>query len=196
MIKKCLLIIISCFAVLTSKGQNETVFIVNYLPAISLGKTADFTDNFSPRGVDFEANKFLTEDLSIGLVVSWIVFRQKISGETFEYRDLTITGTQFRYTNVAPININVKKYFLSEGGIAPYAGIGLGTNYAKQTNDIGVFTLSDDKWQFNMAPEVGMLYRIGIGTVLSLKLKYSYSPKAGDFPSTSFVNIGVGIGVE
>jgi len=196
MIKKYLIIIISCFAVLASKGQNETVFIVHYLPAISLGETADFTDNFSPRGIDFEANKFITENLSVGFVVSWIVFRQKISGETFEYRDLTITGTQFRYTNVAPININVKKYFLSEGGIAPYAGIGLGTNYAKQTNDIGVFTLSDDKWQFNLAPEVGMLYRIGIGTVLSLKLKYSYSPKAGDFPSTSFVNIGVGIGVE
>lgn len=196
MMKKFLIVIISCFVVFTSKGQDETVFIVNYLPAISLGKTADFTKNFSPRGLEFEANKFLTEDLSIGFVVGWTIFREKISGETFKYNDLTITGTQFRYTNVVPININVKRYYSQGNDVLPYAGFGIGTNYAEQNNDIGVFTLSDNKWQFNIAPEIGILYHVGISTVLSFKLKYSYSPKAGDFPSTSYLNFGIGIGMD
>jgi len=198
MMKKYFIIIILALTMLVSKGQDQTLIIVNYLPAISLGETADFTDNFSPRGIDFEVNKFLKEDLSVGFAISWHIFREKISGETFDYRDLTITGTQFRYTNIAPLNVNVKKYFSfnEESDMMPYAGIGLGTNYAKQSNEIGVFALTDDKWQFNVAPEIGMLYDISRSNVLSLKVKYSYSPKAGDFPSMSYLSFGVGIGLN
>ncbi len=55
MMNKYFLIIVLALASVVAKGQ-ETVIIVNYLPALSLGETADFTDNFSPRGVDFEVN--------------------------------------------------------------------------------------------------------------------------------------------
>jgi len=138
------------------KAQDETLIIVNYLPSLSLGETADFTNNFSPRGVDFEVNKFIAEDMSVGFVVSWNIFREKISGETFDYNDLVITGTQFRYTNTVPLNVNFKKYFVG-GDASPYLGVGLGTMYAKKQNEIGVFVLSEDKWMFNGAPEIGML---------------------------------------
>ncbi|MDB4582693.1 hypothetical protein N9164_06045 [Draconibacterium sp.] len=198
MMNKYFLIIVLALATYVAKGQDQTLILVNYSPAISLGETADFTNNFSPRGVDFEVNRFIKEDLSVGFVIGWNVFREKISGETFEYNDLTITGTQFRYTNVTPLNVNVKKYFsiAEDSGISPYAGFGLGTNYAKQTNEIGVFSLTQDKWQFNMAPEIGMLYDISRNNVLSLKVKYIYSPKAGDFPSTSYLSFGIGIGLN
>src|SRR5210317_876141 len=106
MMNKYFLIIGLALASFVAKGQ-ETVIIVNYLPALSLGETADFTDNFSPRGVDFEVNKFVQDDLSVGFVIGWNIFREKISGETFDYRELTITGTQFRDTNVTPLNVNV-----------------------------------------------------------------------------------------
>ena len=196
MMNKFFLIIGLALASIVAKGQ-ETVIIVNYLPSLSLGETADFTDNFSPRGVDFEVNKFLKEDLSVGFVIGWNIFREKISGETFDYRELTITGTQFRYTNVTPLNVNVKKYFSAgeESDIRPYAGVGLGTNYAKRTNEIGVFVLSEDKWQFNVAPEIGLHYDMNRNNILSLKVKYNYSPKAGDFPATSYLSFGIGIGL-
>ena len=197
MMKKYFVILVLALATLGARGQGETVIIVNYLPALSLGETADFTDNFSPRGVDFEVNKFLKEDLSVGFVIGWNIFREKISGETFDYRELTITGTQFRYTNVTPLNVNVKKYFSvgEESDIRPYAGVGLGTNYAKRTNEIGVFVLSEDKWQFNVAPEIGLHYDMNRNNILSLKVKYNYSPKAGDFPATSYLSFGIGIGL-
>jgi len=181
-----------------AQGENsvgETVFMVNYLPSLSLGETADFTSGFSPRGIDFEANKFITEDLSVGFNVSWNVFREKISGETFEYEDLTITGTQFRYVNTTPLDVNVKKYFVMEGA-APYVGVGLGTMYAKQTNEIGVFSLNEDKWLFHVAPEVGIIYDASRNNVLSFKVKYNYGPKAGDFPSVSYLSFGLGIGLK
>ena len=90
---KYIAIIVLSLASFVAKGQGETVIIVNYLPAISLGETAEFTNNFSPRGVDFEVNYFLSEDLSVGFVSSWNIFREKIVGESFEYDDLIAKNT-------------------------------------------------------------------------------------------------------
>jgi opacity protein-like surface antigen len=180
----------------TLKAQEGTVMVVNYMPSIPFGETAEFTNNISPRGVEFEANKFLNESLSVGFVVGWTVFREKITGETFDYRDFTVTGTQFRYTNISPVNLNIKKYFGGNMDLKPFAGVGVGTAYAKRTNDVGVFSINDDKWLFNVAPEIGMFYDVNYRSKLSVKLKYNYSPKAGDFPAMSYLSLGVGIGLN
>lgn len=108
---------------------------------------------------------------------------------------LGIFGTQFGYQNMVPIDLNVKKYFI-QGDYSPYVGFGLGTQYAEQRMDIGVFSLSDDKWLFHLAPEVGLLYDFSSVTVISFKAKYSYSPKAGDFPAVSYLSFGIGIGIN
>ncbi len=193
--KYIIILLLGLVTTLVNAQEGSTIF-VNYLPAIPLGGTADFSDNISPRGVDFEVQKFLKEDLSVGFVIGWNMFRQKITGETFEHKDLTITGTQFRYTNIVPLNLNVKKYFTNQGNTMPYVGVGLGTSYNEKQNEVGVFVLSDDQWMFNVAPEVGMLYDLNYKTVLSVKVKYNYSPKAGDFDSMSYLSLGVGIGLK
>lgn len=192
---KYIAILILGLASLIVKAQDETLIIVNYLPAVSLGETADFANDFSPRGVDFEVNKFIAADMSVGFVVSWNIFREKIVGESFEYEDMLVTGTQFRYVNTVPLNVNFKKYYLGSES-TPYFGVGLGTSYAKQRNEIGVFTLSQEKWLFNVAPEIGLLYDISQSTLLSLKVKYNYSPKAGDFSSVSYLSFGIGVGMK
>ncbi|MCY1721938.1 hypothetical protein OU798_16410 [Prolixibacteraceae bacterium Z1-6] len=191
-------IIIAVLALITFRvdAQDGSTIFVNYLPSLPLGGTADFTDEISPRGVDFEVQHFLNEDLSVGFNIGWTLFRQKISGETFYYKDLTITGTQFRYTNIVPLTLNVKKYFMANGDYVPYVGVGIGTSYAEQRNEIGVFELEDDKWQFHMAPEIGMLYDLNYKSYLSVKLKYNYSVKAGSFPSMSYLSLGLGIGLK
>jgi hypothetical protein len=190
--KKYILILLVSVATMVN-GQDETIIFVNYLPGMALGETTDFTDNFSPRGVDFEVNKFVREDLSVGFVIAWNIFREKLEDETFDFREVLITGTQFRYLNTSPMNLNVKKYFTG-GERTPYVGLGLGTSYTRKRVDIGVYTVSDEKWQFNVAPEVGMLIDVSRRNILSLKVKYNYSPKAGDFQSISYLSFGVGLG--
>ena len=193
---KYFIIIALSLVTFIAKGQDNTTIIVNYLPAVSMGETADFAKDFSPRGIDFEVNKFLSEDLSVGFVIAWNVFREKIVGESIEINDALVTGTQFRYLNTTPLNVNVKKYFTNEFEFAPYIGIGVGTSYSKQRNDIGVFSLTDEKWQFNVAPEVGILYDLSSRNILSLKVKYNYSAKAGDFPAVSYLSFGIGVGLN
>ena len=193
--KKYILVAVLSLTLYIAKAQSYTEVYVNYLPSIPFGETADYTSGISPRGLDFEANRFIGDDLSIGVNVAWIIFREKVGPELFEMNDLDIYGTQFRYQNMVPIDIVFKKYFIT-GTYTPYVGIGAGIQYVQQRNDIGVFSLTDDKWLFHTAPELGVLFDLTPSTVLSVKAKYNYSPKAGDFPSTSYMSIGIGLGLN
>jgi len=193
--KKYILVAVLSLTLYIAKAQSYTEVYVNYLPSIPFGETADYTSGISPRGLDFEANRFIGDDLSIGVNVAWIIFREKVGPELFEMNDLDIYGTQFRYQNMVPIDIVFKKYFIT-GTYTPYLGIGAGIQYVQQRNDIGVFSLTDDKWLFHTAPELGVLFDLTPSTVLSVKAKYNYSPKAGDFPSTSYMSLGIGLGLN
>lgn len=192
--KKYVILIILSFVAIIVAAQVETVVKINYMPAIPLSETADFTNNLSARGGDLEVNRFLSEDLSVGLSAGWNVFREKVMGESFESGEFLVTGTQFRYTNIVPLNVNVKKYFVSPD-LSPFLGIGLGTSYAKQTNNAGIFSFVDDRWQFNLSPEAGIQTLASPGLLLSLKIKYSYSFEANNFPAMSYLGLGIGIGI-
>lgn len=194
--KKYIIISILIIVTIGVKAQEGTSIFASYLPSIPLGKTADFSNNISPRGVDFEVQRFINEELSVGFNIGWNLFREKIPEETFYYDDLTITGVQFRYSNIVPLTLVVKKYFTGEGDYLPYLGFGLGTSYNEKRNDIGVFSLTDDKWLFNIAPEIGMLYDMNYKSWISVKLKYNYGVKSGEFPAQSFISLGVGIGLK
>lgn len=193
--KRYILIAVFSLLLTVAKGQSYTEVYLNYLPSVPFGKTADYTSGISPRGIDFEANRFLGDDMSVGINVAWVIFREKISPELFELNDLDIYGTQFRYQNMVPIDIVFKKYFIT-GEYTPYVGIGAGIQYVEQRNDIGVFSLTDDKWLFHAAPELGVLYDLTPSTTLSVKAKYNYSPKSGDFPGASYLSLGIGLGLN
>lgn len=193
--KKNIIILLISFVTYIANAQEKTTMFLNFSPSVSLGEAADFANNISPRGFDFESNYFFREDMSVGVVVGWNLFREKVVGETLSYGELAITGTQFRYLNTTPINLNIKKYFIAND-FSPYIGVGLGTAYAKKSTDIGVLSLSDDKWLFNIAPEIGFLYELTSRNVYSVKIKYNYSPKAGDFSSVSYLSLGLGVGLN
>lgn len=193
--KKYILLALLSLSITAANAQRHNQFFINYLPSIPLGETADFTGGISPRGIDFEANHFLSDDISVGVNLAWTVFRENISDEILQVGDLDISGIQFRYQNIVPLTVNVKKYFIGET-MMPYLGLGTGIQYAEQRNDIGVFSVTDDKWQFTFAPEVGMLYDLSYSAVLSVKLKYNYAFKANDFPATSYLSLGIGIGLN
>lgn len=194
--KKYIIIVLLALVSNVVNAQEGSSIFVNYLVGMPLGETADYTDNISPRGIDFEVQKFLTEDLSVGFNIAWSMFREKVPESTFNHQDLTITGTQFRYTNIVPLTVNVKKYFMNTGSYFPYLGFGLGTSYNEKRTEVGIFEEQNDKWLFNMAPEVGMLYDMNYKSYLTIKVKYNYSPKAGDFSSMSYLSLGVGIGLK
>lgn len=188
--RKYIIILVLGLASLMVKGQSSEVF-VSYLPAYMFGDDS----SFSPRGIDFEVNRFISKDISVGFNIGWNVFTKKIVGESIEVNGALVTGTQAKYQNTVPLNINAKKYFVNEeSDVTPYFGAGIGTMYSERKTDIGIFSLSDSKWLFNVAPEVGVIYDLNRSTALSFKVKYNYSAQAGDFPAVSYLSFGIGMG--
>jgi len=130
-----------------------------------------------------EMRWFLNEQLSAGVFFNWNVFYQKLSGE-FVDGTQTVTGTQQRYINVFPILVEGHYYFTDDfSAIRPYAGVGIGTQFARERTDMGIFRVDQDAWQFAVAPSIGVLFGTGGGTSLNLALRYYYAPKAGDLPN-------------
>jgi hypothetical protein len=189
--KKQLFIIILSLITFIVKGQSDSKTITSWLPAISLGETADFTSGFSARGIEYETSKHITEDITLGFAISWNVFREKVTDELLDYNDAVISGVQFRYFNTIPLNLKFKKYF-NFNDFEPFLGLGIGPSYSRDRTDIGIYSSVDDKWQFNIAPEIGSLVEVSSGFALALKIKYNYSPKAGDFHSVSYLSFGIG----
>lgn len=192
--KKIILIAILGFTLTVAKAQYTEVYM-SYMPALPLGETAEYSSGISPRGIDFETYRFIGDDMAVGLSIGWTIFREKLAPELIEFEDLDIYGTQFRYQNMVPLNLTFKKFFLGST-YTPFVGIGVGTEYIERRNDIGVFSVTDDKWLFNVAPQVGVLYDFSGTAALSVKLRYNYSMKSGDFPAASYLSLGVGIGLN
>lgn len=190
--KQLLIIAILCLLLSTSKGQSNYETIISWLPAVSLGETAGFTNGFSPRGMDIESSKYINKDLTIGFALGWNVFREKAGDDLLNYDGFVISGTQFRYFNTVPINLKMKKYF-GFNKINTFLGLGVGTSYSKARTDIGLFQITEDKWQFNISPEIGSVINVSDSFFFALKVKYNYSPRAGDFDPVSYLGIGFGV---
>ncbi len=77
--------------------------------------------------------------------------------------------------------------------LVPYAGINIGAQYIQQRLDIGVVRFDDNNWHFVVAPELGMLVRLGYGTSALVSLRYNYAVESGGSINYSYLGLNVGL---
>ncbi len=140
-----------------------------------------------------EMRWFFAEQASAGVFFNWNTFYEKLSGE-FVDGTQTVSGTQERFINVFPILAEAHYYFADDfSAIRPYVGAGIGTQFARQRTDMGIFRSDWDAWQFAVAPSAGVLFGTGGGTNLNLAVRYYYAPRSGDLPSDiSYLGVSLG----
>ena len=85
--------------------------------------------------------------------------------------------------SLIPVSLGAKYYFIPEGSINPYAGVGLGYYTAK----FGSYSTSD----FGIAPVVGLQF--GLSDALSLDVNAKYHLIFTEGESTSNIGFNVGI---
>ncbi|MDQ4139764.1 MAG: outer membrane beta-barrel protein, partial [Bacteroidota bacterium] len=144
------------FTLLSFSGWAQRGYgTLTYSIALPMGKTSDFIENTSFRGVGLDYNYFLISNFSLGASVGWNVFNQEIGRVTETYGDITYTGQRFNYFNAVPIIALPRYYFipLNEGSFSLYGGVGLGAIFARQTFDLGGLRSETDEWQFAIGPE-------------------------------------------
>ncbi|MDQ3289741.1 MAG: porin family protein [Bacteroidota bacterium] len=168
---------------------------LTYSIALPMGKTSDFTDKTSFRGVGLDYHYFLIPNFSLGASVGWNVFNQEVGRVTETYGDVTYTGNRFNYFNAIPIYVIPRYYFVPslENSFSLYGGVGIGSVFARQTFDLGGLRSKTDDWQFALGPELGGIFNLPFGAGLNVNVRYNTGFESSDLPTSSYLGVNVGL---
>ena len=175
---------------------------VNYQISLPMNQVKDFTNKASFRGFDVEYHQFLGEQFSIGAAIGWDVYYKDKNNTTGNFRFngtdniYTITGNQYRYINFVPMLAIGRYYFTDENtAVRPYVGLGLGTSWTVKRLEVGQFSSTISRWQFAMAPEVGMYIPVNDQFAFNVGARYYYATKAahGRVPEIQQFSFNFGI---
>lgn len=177
---------------ITSSAFAQGRFGLSYNTALPLGETGDYIGKYSFRGFGIEGRWEVAQEWYAGASFSWNTFYESLSG-SFAESTRTLTGTQYRYINAYPLYVTAFKGFGEFGSFSPYAGIGVGTMKVDRRTEMGLWYVSENKWHFGIAPEIGTtIYTMGNFEVL-FSVRYNYAFKTGSAPAYSYLGINLGI---
>jgi len=167
---------------------------LQYSTVLGTGTTADYAGGFSWRGVTVDAERVLSDNLTVGLTSGWHVLNDKGSG-TLQSAAGAITGTAFRYVNSIPILLT-GNYFLGQNGAArPFLGVGAGTYWIENRTEAGIFAVEDTNWHLGFMGEAGVVLT-GMGSSdVTLSARYNWGLEANDIERQYFT-FSIGYVVE
>ena len=178
----------------TGVFAQDNFFGITYNTALPMGETADFIDEYSWGAMGLEWKKMTSDNLSVGLNLSWQIFSQKVTHSTIhiEDRNLSLSGTQIRYLNYFPMTVTGSWHFNPTGKIIPFIGAGAGMYRVLQRFDISGFVFQQDTWNFGFYPEVGFMIPTGGSADFFVNSKYHYILPSNGGPAHTFLNVNVG----
>lgn len=182
------------FGALGVQGQHANNFTMSYPIAFPTGDLSDYISKTSFRGINFEFNRMVKSNMSVGLEVGWNVFYEDAGVTQYKDQTVTITGKQYRYTNSVPILAGVQ-FHPSTGNknMAPYVGIGLGTLYSNRATDFGLYRITNEAWQFAIRPEAGFVFKTSSGVSPFIGVKYYWPFEGGGLDGQNFLSVNIGL---
>jgi hypothetical protein len=189
--KKVLYVLL--FTVMASSSLAQVSFVSwQYSMGFGSGDLHSFINPVSFRGVTFNYNKFVKASVAVGFEVGWNTFYEKKSWDTYTTGNFSYSGKQYRYSNSVPLLFTASYYIHPDEDFIPFAGLGAGTMYTENRTDFGIYSFTNDAWQFALKPELGIIFKTD-GASLSLSSKYYYGFKGGDLPARSYFTINIGL---
>lgn len=176
-------------------AQDLQHVTVQYSVGFGTGSTRDYISKTSFRGISFDYKNFgYSEKIAVGLEFSWNTFYKKADYDTYTIGETSISGTQYRYLNSFPMLVTGDYFFQnSESYVRPFAGLGVGTIYAIQTLDMGLYTYEITDWHFAMKPQAGIWVGFDDATKFSLTAEYLYGFKTQDADARQYLTINAGL---
>ena len=172
-------------------SAQEVIWKMTYDVGIPFSDTKEFTKQASWRGLSLDFDRFVGDNLAIGMGFSWSTFVEKEADSYYEMERILIHGTQVRYINNIPLMARISWYQPLDV-LETYFTLGVGTAWQEPRREIGLWSFSDSYWQFALAPELGILFPVGM-SYGSLKVKYTHAfETSGGAPTLSYLSLGVG----
>ena len=188
-----------CFLMPVNQVHAQKWFgAMTYQVSVPLGDTKEYTDNVSWRGFGLDFRYTTSKSTSVGFILGWNVFHERTSEPADIERENpgTITGTQDRYLNAFPIMINYFFYFGERRGIRTFIGLSAGGYIMLQRFAIGIASFQEDRWEWGVAPELGIAFPTSLegGFLLSAKYNYALTGKSvfGTDINHSYASINAG----
>jgi hypothetical protein len=172
-------------------GQNT--FIMSYPISFPMSNLYNYTGKTSFRGTNLEFLHEAKPHLAVGIETGWNVFYEHADKADYKNGTATISGTQFRYTNVVPI-LAQTKYFpnVSNKTMDSYVGVGVGTLYVNRSTDFGLYRITTNTWQFCLRPEAGLVFHMQPGVKAFVGVKYYAGLSSSELDGQSFLSANIG----
>jgi hypothetical protein len=185
-----ILTILSVLAISAFSQSNLTA--LSYSIGFGAGNMHDFISPASFRGFTVDYRNMVQPNIGVGVDIGWNVFYDEVPDDVYEYKNVTLSGKQWRYSNEFPMLAAIDYYLNPGTQVSPFGGLGIGTMYSLQNTDMSAYTFEKDAWHFALRPEIGVIIKAAPGVGMMLAAKYYYGFKAGDLPSQGYLTINFG----
>lgn len=187
-----IVLLLAPFLVTAAEAQDDWYFGLAWNVSLPTSDTKTFTDKTSFRGAAMEIRKMTKPNVSFGGVFAWHVFDWN-GTKTGTVDNVTVTGDQYRYGNYFPLMVNGHYYFGKRGGTRLFAGLNAGGFITEYRLEVGQIAITQDKWQWGGAPEVGVVVPLNWNLGGFINGRYYYGFESGNVPALSYFDFGVGL---
>ena len=164
-----------------------------YQIGFATGDLGDYISKVSFRGAVFDYQRNLSANASVGVEFAWSTFYEDMGYGTYTIDPYTVSGVQYRYSNMFPMLLTAEYYFTPGGTVEPYFNLGIGTMYTMRETDMGIWRFSEKAWQFGLKPELGVIYDLGTNTSLKFEAKYYMGIGGSKLETQSFFALSTGL---
>lgn len=175
--------------------QAQSTTSITYSIGLPTGDLQDFIKPASFRGINFDFQKMVQPNVGVGLSLGWNVFYDELSYDTYTVDNVSLSGKQWRYSNMFPMLLSTAYYLKPGEQMNPFVGLGIGTIYTIRNTDMNLYTLEQEAWNFALVPTVGVLIQANDVTSFHVSAKYNYGFQAGSelTNAQSYISLNVGL---
>ena len=155
----------------------KQIYSLNYQMSVPVGGSRDFIPNMSFEGININWAYFVTDNISVGLDLSYNNYTHKVGQKIYRPNANTaINAAQYRYTQSIPIKVQAKYFMAPFGpGLQAYTGLGIGALSAGEHIIIQDIDVWDNNWGFLLSPEIGVLIPFGADNYWGANITAGYN---------------------
>ena len=153
-------------------------------------------------GMNFEGGYYIIPKMSLGLFVSYHTNNKYIGEQVLRLSDTESLYTDQQHSIYqVPFGITSRWRFIEARMFEPYIGVKLGAMYTRMEADTQVYTYYQDRWGFNVQPEIGFsLFPMPVNRIgFHMAIYYSYATNKSHvltYNINGYNNIGFRLGLS
>lgn len=163
---------------------DRSLWLIGWGLGQPLGNLSDYQNGTSVAGFSMEFRSIVKPKVSVGLAFDYNRFDRTNSLETVAVSGVpnaVLSGPTYRYADDFGIKVT-GHYYLMDGNLRPYAGVGIGGNWAYAYGQTADLAQTKSEFAFLLTPEVGLLFDLAKGrSAVSINLAFRYNYTTADF---------------